>query len=228
MTPLLIALLLAQTPNPARKPTFILAEQLPIATVLASPPADPAKDLKEMHRVQDSRTPEQIEQAKKDDVEESIFIFSTLLGPKFTRAGLPLTALLSDHVRYDASPIVRDAKAYFHRPRPHHLDPTIHPVCKANPPDPARADFAYPSGHGSTGYLEALVLVQILPEKRDAILARADEYAQSRVICGVHYPSDMPASKLLAYSVMGLLMNQPLFRKELEAAKAETRAALGL
>lgn len=200
MTPLLIALLLAQTPNPARKPTFILAEQLPIATVLSSPPADPAKDLKEMHRVQDSRTPEQIEQAKKDDVEESIFIFSTLLGTKFTRAGLPLN----------------------------HLDPTIHPVCKANPPDPARADFAYPSGHGSTGYLEALVLAQILPEKRDAILARADEYAQSRVICGVHYPSDMPASKLLAYSVMGLLMNQPLFRKELEAAKAETRAALGL
>jgi hypothetical protein len=25
------------------------------------------------------------------------------------------------------------------------------------------------------------------PEKRDAILARADDYAYSRLICGVHY-----------------------------------------
>jgi membrane-associated phospholipid phosphatase len=89
-------------------------------------------------------------------------------------------------------------------------------------------DYGYPSGHATTGYLEALALVQMVPEKRDAILARADDYAHSRVVCGVHYPSDTAAGKLVAYSMMGIMMINPQFRKELEAAKAETRKALGL
>ena len=88
-------------------------------------------------------------------------------------------------------------------------------------------DYGYPSGHSTTGYLEALVLVMIVPEKRDAIMARADDYAHSRVVCGVHYPTDVAASKYVAYAIMGIMMNNSQFRKELEAARAETRRALG-
>jgi acid phosphatase (class A) len=101
----------------------------------------------------------------------------------------------------------------------------IKPVCKTNRDI---ADYRYASGHSTTGYLEALVLIQIAPEKRDAILARADDYAHSRVVCGVHYPSDAAASKSVAYAMMGIMVNNPRFRKELEAARAETRQALGL
>jgi acid phosphatase (class A) len=43
--------------------------------------------------------------------------------------------------------------------------------------------------------LEALVLIMMVPENRDAILTRADDYAHSRVVCGVHYPTDVEASK---------------------------------
>jgi acid phosphatase (class A) len=88
-------------------------------------------------------------------------------------------------------------------------------------------DYCYPSGHALTGYLEALALIQIVPEKRDAVLARADDYAHSRVVCGVHYPSDGAASKLTAYSMMGIMMNDLRFKKELEA-RTETRRALGI
>ncbi len=210
----------------ARASTFVLPEQLNMAAILAGPPRDADVDLTAMMKVQARRTPSEIAQAQRDDVEESIFIFADLLGPKFTRENLPVTAKLSDAVRYDAGPVVRAAKAAFHRPRPHHFDAKIQPVCKANPPGASKADFAYPSGHGTTGYLEALVLVQMLPEKRDEILARADAYAHSRVVCGVHYPSDMPASKSVAYAIMGLMMNNPFFQKHLTAAKAEVHAAL--
>jgi len=74
--------------------------------------------------------------------------------------------------------------------------------------------------------LFALVLTMILPGKRDAILARADDYAYSRLICGVHYLTDVVASKSVAYAMIGIIANDPVFRKEFGTAKAETRYAL--
>jgi acid phosphatase (class A) len=68
----------------------------------------------------------------------------------------------------------------------------------------------------------------MVPEKRDAIFKRADDYAHSRVVCGVHYPADEQASKATAYAMMALMMNNAQFRKELDAARTETRKALGL
>ena len=68
----------------------------------------------------------------------------------------------------------------------------------------------------------------MVPEKRDDILARADGYARSRLICGVHYPSDIRASKSLSYAVHALMTANPQYRVELAAAKAELRKALGL
>lgn len=63
------------------------------------------------------------------------------------------------------------AKNFFQRPRPYLFDTSIQPVCKVKAD---RTDYAYPSGHSTTGYFEALVLVMMVPEKRDAILARAE------------------------------------------------------
>ena len=218
--------LFSQTPRPA---PFVTAEQLSAPSILPAPPATGSpqalKELAELHHIQETRTPEQVAHAQADDREESMFAFADVLGPKFNRASLPHTALLSDHVKANESPIVNPAKKFFERPRPYHADATIHPVCKTTD---NRADFAYPSGHGTTGYLEALTLAQMLPEKRDALLARADDYAHSREVCGVHYPSDEVASKAVAYAVFGLMQNHPQFKTELEEAAKETRAALGL
>ena len=217
---------LAQNP---RTPIFVSPEQLSVATILPGPPASDswqnASEVADLRRIQDTRTPAEVAHARKDDAEESIFAFQDVLGERFTRATLPQTALLSDHVKNDEGIIVNPAKNFFRRPRPYHFDASIKPVCKTSD---NRADYSYPSGHGTTGYLEALVLVQIVPEKRNAILARADDYAHSREVCGVHYASDEAASKVVAYSMMAIMMNHPRFKKELEAARAETRQALGL
>jgi len=220
------ALLGAQTP---RKPIYLTQDQLEILSLLPTPPANDSwktlAELAELHRLQETRTPELIAHAQADDKEESIFLFADVLGPDFRRAALPHVALLSDHVKNEEGIVVNPAKNFFHRPRPYHLDPTIHPVCKTTE---NRADFSYPSGHGATGYLEALVLVEMVPEKRDAILARADDYALSREICGAHYPSDEVASRLVAYAKIGFIMAAPQFKAEFEAARAELRTALKL
>ncbi len=154
-----------------------------------------------------------------------MFIFADVLGAKFNRTSLPHTALLSDHVKANEGVIVNPAKMSFRRPRPYHLDSTLRPVCKTTE---NRADYSYPSGHGTTGYLEALVLVQMVPEMRGAILARADDYAHNREVCGVHYASDEFASKLVAHAMIGLMFNSPEFVAELEAARTELRDALAV
>jgi acid phosphatase (class A) len=211
----------------AKRPAFVSPEELQVALILPSPPdsQQTAGGLAELHRIQDARTAPQIEAAKADDAEEDIFIFKKVLGQKFNKESLPLTALLSDRLVGDAAAILNPAKNVFRRPRPYRADSSLQPVCKVNA---SMTDYSYPSGRGVSGYLTGLVAAMMVPEKRDAIFARADGYAHNRLVCGVHYPSDIAASRSVAYAMIGIMLNKPDFKNELEAAKAETRKALGL
>ena len=80
-------------------------------------------------------------------------------------------------------------KKNYNCPRPFLFDTTLHPVCRID------NDTAYPSGHSLSGYLLAYTLAEIVPEKSQEILNRADDYAHNRLICGVHYKSDTEASR---------------------------------
>jgi acid phosphatase (class A) len=212
-----------------RAALFVSPAQLDVAVLLPSPSATDSaatrRDLAELHQIEATRTPGQIASARADEAEKDIFIFRNVLGDKFTRAALPLTAALSSRIVANENVIVSPAKNFFRRTRPYHLDPTLKPVCKIKVPG---ADYSYPSDHSTIGFLEALTLVQMVPEKRDAILARADDYAHNRIVCGAHFPSDPVASRLVAYAMIALMINNPDYKRELEAARAETRHALGL
>jgi len=216
----------SQTP---RKVVFVTPEQMPVASFLPTPPANDSAatraELAELHHLQDTRTPAEVAHAQADDAEEDIFIFRDVLGDKFDKENLPLTALLGEHVHGNEGVVVNPAKNFFRRPRPYQFDTTLKPVCKTTA---NTQDYSYPSGHSTTGYLEALTLALMVPEKRDAILARADDYAHSRLVCGVHFPADPRASRMVAYATIGLMMANPEYQTELEAAKTETRKALGL
>ena len=193
-------------------------------------PAPPAVDstankaeLAELHRLEQTRTPEQAAAAKRDEDEEDMFAFRTVLGAGFTPEALPVTAALGAHVKNEQSVAGSALKTEFKRPRPYQTDKTLHPVCALT-----EAANSYPSGHALTGYLEAFTLAEIVPEKRAEILARADDYAHNRLVCGVHYPSDIEESRRVALLVFGYMMATPRFEQDLAAAKAETRAKLGL
>jgi acid phosphatase (class A) len=79
-----------------------------------------------------------------------------------------------------------------------------------------------------SGYLLAFTLVQLVPEKRQEIFARVDEYVHNRLVCGVHYASDTEASRLVAYTMFGWFAASPSFQRDLAAAREETRSKLGL
>jgi len=80
---------------------------------------------------------------------------------------------------------------------------------------------SYSSGHTAYGWGVALVLAEISPERQDAILKRGFEFGQSRVICGVHWQSDVDAARLVAAATVARLHADPAFMHQLAAAKHE-------
>jgi acid phosphatase (class A) len=83
---------------------------------------------------------------------------------------------------------------------------------------------SYPSGHAAFGWAWALVLSEISPEQADAILARGRAFGESRLICNVHWQSDVVEGRFMGAGTVARLHADPAFRADLEAAKAELAA----
>jgi acid phosphatase (class A) len=104
-------------------------------------------------------------------------------------------------------------------------------VCgEAHPPKPEAAPSkgtSYPSGHAAVSWALVLILDEIAPEHAQKLIARGLEYGQSRVVCGLHFPSDVEAGRILASIVVDRLIALPEFRRDVACAKLEYRAVLG-
>ncbi len=90
------------------------------------------------------------------------------------------------------------------------------------------ANASYPSGHATTGYVYAIILSMMLPEKAQALYDRAAIYGRNRVVAGVHFPTDVEAGKISAAVIVNMLIQQPLFMRDFERAKKELRQVLEL
>ena len=86
-------------------------------------------------------------------------------------------------------------------------------------------DGSYPSGHAALGWAWALVLSEVAPERANALLARGLAFGQSRVICGVHWQSDVDAGRVMGSAAVAALHTDPTFTAQLAAAKAEVSEA---
>jgi acid phosphatase (class A) len=68
-------------------------------------------------------------------------------------------------------------------------------------------------------------LAALIPEKSQALLIRAADYAYSREVCGDHYHSDVEASRALGTALGVMLLENRALKPQIDAAKAELRAA---
>jgi acid phosphatase (class A) len=110
------------------------------------------------------------------------------------------------------------AKSYWKRPRPYDMDPTL-AFSKME------KSYAYPSGHSTIGTVQALVLAELFPEKRGAILALGRRIGWDRVITGYHFLTDVRAGRVLGQAIVREMMANPAFQHDLAEAKAEIAAA---
>jgi acid phosphatase (class A) len=158
--------------------------------------------------------------AKHDAEDETPDIFNAAIG--FDVAHLPATFKLLQMVVDEEDGDTKAAKAYFHRERPYSSDPSLK-TC--TPVKPGKAANSYPSGHSSLAFSMGVVLASLVPERSQAILARASEYAEHRLVCGVHFRSDIAAGQQFGTVLALRLMENPQFQSQMTLARAELRAA---
>lgn len=69
---------------------------------------------------------------------------------------------------------------------------------------------AFPSGHSAFGWASSMLFAQMVPERYQEFMARGAEYADSRVVLGVHYALDTIGARIMTtYSLAQILNNNP-------------------
>jgi acid phosphatase (class A) len=206
----------------------LLAESLYLApgrpdgvALLAPPPVagseEEAADLASARAVFKGRTPAEEARAFKD-ASLSIFLFEPAIGPIFQPGKLPKTEALFQKVRKDIGEPINVVKDHWKRRRPYQLDEQL---SLAKP----ERSYGYPSGHSTRGTVHALILAELFPEQKEAILAIGRNIGWDRVLIGVHFPTDINAGRVLAKAIVRELMASPAFQRDLAEAKAEVQAA---
>ena len=195
--------------------------------IIPPPPAEGSMaeraELDEMLGIQAERTAAQVDRAQ-HDAKIGIFQLTEALGApaELSAARLPRFVAFFDKVRDAEGAVVRSAKHSFDRKRPTEIEPRLKPVIDVP------SSEAYPSGHATWAFAAAFVLADMVPEKRAAILTRATEFSNNRVVAGVHYRSDVEAGRICGSVLAAFLFASPEFRAEENLAAVELRTALKL
>src|SRR4051794_10802843 len=145
-------------------------------------------------------------------------LFQPAIGPVFQPGKLPKTEALLQRVKMEIGASIDTPKNYWKRKRPYQVDEELN----YGKPE---VSFSYPSGHSTRGTVYALVLAQVFPDKKEAILAIGREIGWDRIVIGKHYPTDVYAGRVLGQAIVRELLASSAFQHDLEEAKAEVAAA---
>ncbi len=210
----------------AAEAPYLTVQQLDLRTYLPTPIANgSAEDMAQQKLViaaQQAANPERIALANKDAEETVYAMFSSVMGNNFAATKLPLVSRLFERIGETEDAVVDPIKAFYGRKRPYLNNTEIRPLV------PASKSGSYPSGHTSRSTMMAIVLGNMVPEMRAAIFERARDYAQSRVIGGMHYPEDLEGGRRAGTAMAATLLASPTFMADYEAARTELRKAMGL
>jgi membrane-associated phospholipid phosphatase len=90
-----------------------------------------------------------------------------------------------------------------------------------------RAYSSYPSGHSTFGTVCAILLADMVPEKRAELFARGRDYGASRLVVGAHFPDDVENGRTVGTLAAGVMMESARFQRDFLEARTVLRAALG-
>lgn len=149
--------------------------------------------------------------------------FSCALGVAVDSEHTPALYRLLQRSLIDASAATRAAKNHYRRPRPFMVNGE--PTCTPDDEPHLRGSGSYPSGHTAIGWAWALILSEIAPERATALLERGRNYGQSRLVCNVHWYSDVQQAQTLGAATVARLHDNAGFVADLAAARQEIAAA---
>lgn len=101
-----------------------------------------------------------------------------------------LKAMFGD-VTNSLSQIIYPAKDAYNRRRPYAVNLQLEPCVELE------ESRSYPSGHSMAGMVFAMLLADLMPEHREALMQRGHDIGYYRAVGGVHYPTDILAGQRL-------------------------------
>ncbi len=218
--------LAAQPTTHTRSAGYLTGREVDFRTVLAPPPAaDSAWDRADLETVTAYQGVDATrwEMAKLD--EQQLYArFAAAFGKPIDPKSAPALTALLDRALLDVDVTASAAKDYFQRPRPFqrmHLQR----VCdKEDAPEPEEHPMhgaSYPSGHSTHGWAVAMILARVAPPRAEMLMKRAEEYEESRLVCGMHFPTDVEAGQVVATAVVAHLDASKAFQADLARARRE-------
>jgi acid phosphatase (class A) len=150
---------------------------------------------------------------------EAAEAFSGVVGIPITEEETPHLYMLLRRSLTDAGLSTYRAKNHYNRARPFMMNGQ--PICTPEDREGLSRDGSYPSGHTAIGWTWALILCEIFPEETDEILARGREFGESRMVCNVHWQSDVNEGRFMGAATVARLHADAEFVADLERAKRE-------
>ena len=154
---------------------------------------------------------------------EAAGTFSCALGIAVSEQDTPRLYTMLRRILADAGRATYAAKAKYRHARPFMLDEQ--PICTPDKDQELRMDGSYPSGHTAIGWAWALVLAEASPEQSNAIFARGLAFGESRIVCNVHWASDVVEGRIIGSATVARLHANSTFLNDLAAARAELAVA---
>jgi acid phosphatase (class A) len=150
---------------------------------------------------------------------EAADTFSCAMDIPITESDTPYLYRVLRRTLADAGLSTYTAKKKYQRKRAFMVNDQ--PICTPEDEEKLRKDGSYPSGHTAVGWAWALILAEIAPDRADAILARGRAFGESRIVCNVHWHSDVVEGRFMGAATVARLHADPQFCADLKAAKAE-------
>ncbi|MBM4114060.1 MAG: phosphatase PAP2 family protein [Phycisphaerae bacterium] len=186
--------------------------------VVGPPPAphscEALADLTVVRFEQKRRSPAEVDNAWRGVALEPV-IFDQPMNARFDTENAPKIHALLKSALVELRAVNSTLKREFGRQRPFDANPDITPVV------PLEDGFSYPSSHAMRGLATALLLANIFPERRDALLTFGKQIGYSRVVGGVHYPSDIEAAFKLAEQGVSEILSSEAWRQAVTDASDE-------
>lgn len=148
--------------------------------------------------------------------------FSCALNAPISEQHTPALYRVLRRTLTDAGLATYSAKQRYQRTRPFVYNQQ--PSC--TPEDEAKlaADGSYPSGHSAIGWAWALLLSELSPEHGNALWARGRAYSESRMVCNVHWYSDVREGREIGATTVARLHADPTFQADFALARQELLA----
>jgi len=158
------------------------------------------------------------------DFPEGASLFACALGVPVDEEHTPTLYRLLNRIQYDAGySASKSAKEHYQRTRPFMAEDQ--PICTPEHEAAIRANGSYPSGHTAVGWTWALTLAEIAPERATPIFRRGRNYGHSRLVCNVHWYSDVVEGQAIGAATVALLHANAEYVQDLAQARRELEHA---